>query len=289
MRLVKSLLLASGLFVSLFCFSEEMEISKEKINYKGIQAYLYKPASNVPLPAIIVVGGSEGGFTTAESMGPKLAKQGFVVLGMAYFGAEGLPEKLNKIPLEQFFFGIDFLQSQETVIKGKIGFTGGSKGGELALLISSMDPRVKAVSAFTPASVVFQSARYAKSLTSSWTHNNQEIPFVPYKGNIYPEDWRELIHMFNESLTQEESVKSATIKVEKINGAIQLISATKDEIWPSTKMSIDIQKRLVDHNFNHSFQHLAVNTGHSFSKNWAPVLEEQIANFFILHLKREPM
>lgn len=267
------------------CLANDLEIAEEKVDYKGIQAYLYTPKTDQPLPALIVTGGSDGGFNTARKLGPKLAKSGFVVLGMAYFGAEGLPDKLNKIPLEQFFYGIDFLQTQNTVIKDKIGFSGGSKGGELALLISSMDKRIKAVSAYTPSSVVFQSARYAKSLTSSWTYKGEEIPFVPYKGNIYPEDWRDLIHMFNESLTQSELVEKASIKVENIDGAIQLISATKDEIWPSTKMSNDIQQRLVENNFKHSFEHLAVNTGHMFSKEWAPILEKEMTDFFILHLK----
>jgi dienelactone hydrolase len=276
--------------VMLFCFTahgQNLEISEEKVDYKNIQAYLYTPITDKPLPAIIVTGGSEGGFKTAQAMGPKLAQQGFVVLGMAYFDAEGLPEKLNKIPLEQFFHGIDFLQSLDSVSKDKIGFTGGSKGGELALLIASMDARIKAVSAFTPSSVVFQSARFARSLTSSWTYKGEEIPYVPYKGNIYPDDWKDLIHMFNESLTQTDLVEKARIKVENINGAIQLISATKDEIWPSTRMSNDIQKRLVNDDFQHAFYHIAVNTGHGFSQEWGPILEQHIAQFFELHLKTD--
>jgi len=266
-------------------WASAQEVKVEKVSYKDLVANLYIPEAEAPLPAIIVTGGSEGGMTTADAMGPMLAKAGFVVLGMAYFGAEGLPETLDRIPLEPFFNAIDHLQSLSIVDRDKIGFTSGSKGAELALLVASMDKRIKAVSAFTPSSVVFQSARYAKRLTSSWTYQGEDIPFVPYKGNIFPEDWRDLIHLFNATLTQKQAVERASIKVENINGPIQLISASKDEIWPSTKMSISMQSRLLEHDFPHAVSHLAVNTGHGFSKEWAPKIEKHITDFFTLHFK----
>jgi hypothetical protein len=90
--------------------------------------------------------------------------------------------------------------------------------------------------------------------------------------------------MIEDSLTQVDAVKEATIKVENINGPVQLISAANDEIWPSTRMSIDIQNKLLANDFPHVVDHLTVNSEHMFSQKWAPILEKRISDFFVLHL-----
>ena len=40
-------------------------------------------------------------------------------------------------------------------------------------------------------------------------------------------------------------------------------SAKKDEMWPSTEMSELIIMRLKAHNFSHTYQHIAIDGGHT--------------------------
>lgn len=51
--------------------------------------------------------------------------------------------------------------------------------------------------------------------------------------------------------------------IENINGPVLLLSATKDEICPSTPMAGEIEKRLKKNNFKHYFEYIAIEGGHT--------------------------
>src|SRR5436190_8911503 len=106
-------------------------------------------------PAMLVLGGSEGGLTSGAAGARLLAAQGYSALGLAYFQAPGLPSTLENIPLEYFMRAIDWLAQQPSVDPRRIGVLGGSKGAEMALLLASRDRRLKAVVAAAPSSVVW--------------------------------------------------------------------------------------------------------------------------------------
>src|SRR5262249_22141968 len=59
--------------------------------------YWAPPVSGAHMPAILEFGGSEGGL---HCDGGLLASHGYPVLDLAYFAAPGLPQKLDRIPLE---------------------------------------------------------------------------------------------------------------------------------------------------------------------------------------------
>ena len=75
---------------------------------------------------------------------------GYTTFALAYFGVEGLPRELVKIPLEYFKKGFDWLRTQDTVDGRRLGVVGGSKGGELALLLGATFPEIKVVVARAP-------------------------------------------------------------------------------------------------------------------------------------------
>jgi dienelactone hydrolase len=58
----------------------------------------YTPYGKRVLPAVIVLGGSEGG--TMRDRAALLASHGYAALALAYFGAPGLPQELDRIPVE---------------------------------------------------------------------------------------------------------------------------------------------------------------------------------------------
>lgn len=250
-----------------------------EVNEGGLAAHLYIPAGEGPFPVIVAVGGSEGGFITGDAYGKLLPKEGIAVLGLAYFGAPGLPQTIDRIPLEYFLKAVDFAQQHPKLDRNRIGLVGGSKGGELALLLGSHDARIRALCAIVPSGLIWQSARLANSPTSSWTYRGIQLPFVAYKGPLLPASKR-LSELFELSMQQESALGPATIPVERINGPILLISATEDEIWPSKKLADNVVERLAQHRFVYTVTHLSYETGHGFSRKLAPEVNGKIVSFF---------
>ncbi|WP_215731645.1 acyl-CoA thioester hydrolase/BAAT C-terminal domain-containing protein [Bizionia saleffrena] len=69
-------------------------------------------------------------------------------------------------------------------------------------------------------------------------------------------------------LSKTDLVNKATIKAEKINGPILLLSGSDDKVWPSLIMADIIEQRLKENNFKHSFQNIKYeNAGHLISNN----------------------
>ena len=64
------------------------------------------------------------------------------------------------------------------------------------------------------------------------------------------------------------------IPVERVNGAVLLISGRDDEVWPSTEMADAIMARLRQHRFAHPFVHLAYDhAGHGIGRPFTSTME----------------
>jgi len=207
------------------------DVTQSMMTENGLVGKFYVPNSAEKYPALIILGGSEGGIYS--QIASLLASHGYATLALAYFGTPPLPSSLTEIPLEYFKKAIDWLKTQEEVDHGEIGVIGGSRGGELALLLGSTFPEIKVVVGYVGSGIVFCSEDSGRK--AAWTYNGEPIPFlVPFSD-------------FDE----------ATIPVEKINGAILLISGKDDQIWPSTRLSEVAITRLEESNHSYPFEHLA--------------------------------
>jgi len=201
----------------------------------------------------------------------QLVDAGYYVLSVAYFGAEGLPSGLRAIPLEYFARAFRWLSVQQGVIPDDYVLMGVSRGAELALLLASVYPQVKAVVAIAPSSVVFPGPPTGildtlRGQHSAWSLDGQEVPFlrIPYsfatlRGLISGRRTR----MFEKALSNARGVDKAAIAVEKARGPILLISFTRDQIWPSTFMSEQLTRRLAANGFGFQCQHQAYPRKHS--------------------------
>jgi dienelactone hydrolase len=146
----------------------------------GLVGHLYLPAGRGPFPAVLLLGGSGGGIAWQDEMGKLLAERGIASLALAYFGLEGLPPQLERIPLEYCDRALTDLESRPEIDRRRLGIGGASKGGELALLVASRHPELHAVAAFVASGIVFQSIAPGFPLTSSWSLDGRDVPFVPY-------------------------------------------------------------------------------------------------------------
>lgn len=215
-----------------------MEPAGVEVRDDGLVATWFAPApTSEPGPALLVLGGSEGGKEMSTRMAAALHARGYATLALAYFGDEGLPEQLLEIPLEYFGHALDWLARQPGVDPMRIGVVGGSKGAEAALLLASRDQRVRAVLASTPSDFAWQSVDWnGWSDTPSWTERGQPVPYLRYA----PFDPAEgLRAMYDRSIAEasEEARERARIPIENSAAAILLIAGGEDALWGAVEAS----------------------------------------------------
>ena len=221
---------------------------------RGLVGTLFTPTGAGRHPAVIVVGGSEGGKTFTELRAALLASHGYDALALAYFGLPGLPHDLSLIPLEYFGTAIDWLSRQPTVDSTRLGFIGGSRGGELALLLGSRFPQLRAVVSIAPSSVAWSgisNTNPAVIFKSAWTAHGQPVPFLVPKISGKPAfDW------YVDALATP-AARQAAIPVERIKGPVLLLNGADDQLWPSPQMSKQIMARLRAHRHPYPDEHVS--------------------------------
>jgi dienelactone hydrolase len=233
----------------------------------GLVGTLYHPDGVTPSPGIVVIGGSGGGIGWQKAMAELLSAHGYAALALAYFGMEGLPDSLERIPLEYCGRAIDWMDRSDLVKKKRLAVMGVSKGAELALLLGTRFPAVGAVIAYVPSSVVFQSLAPGYPRTSSWTYEEREMAYVPY---LITERYRasgQLVDLYEDSLMNRVAAEAASIPVERIGGPILLLSGQDDTLWPSTQMAGEVMKRLRKNKHPFTDRHFAYSdAGHFIAR-----------------------
>jgi len=244
----------------------ETRVNRQPIQREGLVGTLFCPTAPGPHPAVIVLGGLDGGLQ--EGSAAALASEGFVALALGYFGPQPLFPEPIEIPLEYFAEAIAWLKAQPFVASNSLAFAGVSKGGELALLLGATYPKaIKAVVGYAPSAVVWRGVSYSLrsffgSPRSSWTLRDEPVPFVSISprfsevAGYLVGKMPSLRGIFERSLGDEAAVAAGSIAVEKIEGPVLLISGTDDQVWPSTRFSEMVVERLKAHDHPFPYDHL---------------------------------
>jgi dienelactone hydrolase len=277
---MKKLLTLLIIFICLSGVAQAATVEYEKVPVTGrdLVGNLYLPKVAGKLPVVIAFGGSEGGLHMGDSNGEMLAPHGVAVLALAYFKAEGVPPTLDQIPLEYFFGAIDYLATVPNIDLSRLGMVSGSRGSEAALLLASMDARIKSVVVTTPSKVAWFGRTKPRS---AWTYDGIDVPAL----SLELDEKAPVLSRFDAALSNAAKVKQAQFLLEKINGPILLVSAEKDEFWPSYQMSKDMVEYLTAHHFHYTVTHNSYKTGHGFSKDTAPEIKQSIIDHFVRTLR----
>jgi len=248
-------------------------VQRQVVRENGLFGTLFLPAGAGPHPALILVSGSGGGLS--ETRAALFASRGFATLALAYFNYESLPKGLVNIPLEYFKTAIQFLQDHPHINAQAIGVTGGSRGGELSLLLGATFPQIHAVAAYVPSGLIWSGfGGEAEGPCAAWTWHGEPLPWIPEVVN-FVEGIEEMIEkgspipltpgfLRSVKAADPQVLEAATIPVENTNGAILLISGEDDQMWPSTFLSQLVVERLERRQFPHSFRHISYpNAGHA--------------------------
>jgi dienelactone hydrolase len=243
------------------------------VHDNGLRGTLFLPSGKTPHPGVIVLGGSEGGMPEIDAA--YLASKGYAALALAYFRYDDLPKSLENISLEYFETAIGWLEARKEIRHDGIAVLGHSRGAELALLLGSTFPHIRAVIAFAPSNVIWPglSSTPDGNEPPAWIYKGQPLPFMNLS-QLTPEQKKEIDHLSPTNpgtptlwcqiqLENTAAVNNASIQVEKINGPILLISGNDDKLWPSTEMANRIISRLKETNHRFPDNHLAyLKTGH---------------------------
>jgi dienelactone hydrolase len=246
----------------------DYSIVEQYVDAQGIYGKLFRPSDHSVRPGIIVLGGSGGGLGWSEGMAQELASEGYAALALAYFRYRELPKALVNIPLEYFTKAFDWMAEQQGIDTRRLTLVGGSRGAELALILGSTFPVVKAVIAYAPSSVIWGACGGITSIgKAAWTYRNK--PLMPIRMAISRVvcdhlkmafclisrvPYRET-PLFIAALENETAVKEAIIPVENIKGPILLISGDDDQLTPASRMSEMIMDRLRKYEYPFVYKH----------------------------------
>jgi dienelactone hydrolase len=193
----------------------------------------YAPYGGRKLPAVIVLGGSEGGIPREQAA--LLASHGYAALALAYFGLPPLPNELDRVPVETVGKALQWLAAQPAVDGSRIAIVGFSKGAELALIAAGKYAAIRATVAVAPASASFQSLRADRMATPSWTWQEKEVPFAPFVASEAFTRSHRLSDLYISAL--EAAPPDSAIAVEALHGPLLLIAGKRDALWPSALMA----------------------------------------------------
>lgn len=241
----------------------------------GLVGMLCEPGGSGPHPGVLVLHGSTPRLRT--DIGQLLAGHGFAALALQYFGAEGLPPGLSGVPIEYFETALEWLSAQPRVRPEPFGVVGHSRGGELALVLGALIPRIRAVVAYAPSHVAWAPRR--APAPSAWTYRGKPVPAMPPGARSVdppgapcsPDVPFALAPGFLAALEDRSDEERARIPVERIDGPVMLISGTEDATWPSSFMAARVVERLRAHGHPHPVENLVYRgAGHTIGPPYAP-------------------
>ena len=260
----------------------EPTVTKEILTVDGLKGTLFLPHKKLNQKVVICLSGSGGNLPHERSA--ILASHGIASLSLGYFGHEGLPTYLSRVPLEYFEKVFEFLDKNPYINEKDIAILGSSRGAELALLLASRYTQIKSVIAYTPSHTVWSGVgHYKEQNSSTWSYKNKELPFVKCKLSLikwfeyyFSKKPFELTSSFICSLKGNIDER-AIIPVENIQGDILLISGNDDQMWCSTLMANKIMSRLKKYNFPYKYTHLSYkDAGHFITIPYFPSIDKDI-------------
>lgn len=236
------------------------EVQTEKVARFPGAVFASLPGAT-PRPAVILLGGSEGGSLVTRGAA-LLASHGFAVLALPYYSpvqwqtqkAElpELPATFTDIPVERLNDARDWLKTRAGVDASRIAIHGTSKGAEFALLAGLHLPWVTAVVANVPTDVVWEGwgPGIAPGTRASFAWNGKPFAFVPYVD--FQEEFMgfqtgDPVHIRRPQdkgrAAHPEAAVAARIPVERIKAPVMVIGGQDDQVWASGMMAQNIAER----------------------------------------------
>lgn len=196
----------------------------------------YGPAGDGPFPAVVLLHGSEGGWSGwSHRNAVMLAAHGFLAYPHSYTrgGNAWNAGSIVDVPLDRTVEALNALRAF-AFCDGKVGLYGVSRGGEHALLLASLMARdgmcglPDAIAVHSPADVVcgaFDAKRWRDKGDPGWQAWDPAMRAWTWKGS------------------SEGLLPSTPIEIERYCGPILLSHGEQDSVW-SVEMTRRLERRL---------------------------------------------
>ncbi|MCM1497047.1 MAG: hypothetical protein NC124_01115 [Clostridium sp.] len=232
----------------------------------GFTGHMAEPEGKAEKAVIVIMGGEKSIFPGIR-IAERFAEYGICGLSVSLFGAEGLPDGPDRIPLDMFENAVKFLAGKKGI--QSISTYGVSMGSLFAALIAKYIGGIENVIMVSPSHVPFEGTPDKKQMTghSVVTWHGRELPFVKadftkYKamkyyrgshtGNSVTGMWRS----YREAYADKAAEAEADIHIEQLDARILLLAGTGDEMWPSEYSVHYLEKSLRENHYHR--EHKAV-------------------------------
>ena len=235
----------------------------EDFNFKehGFVGHLAEPDSGSDKAVIVVMGGEQSilpGIKFAE----RFADYGITGLSVSLFGAEGLPDSPDNIPVDMFIPAVKYLREKKNI--EHISIYGQSMGSIFAVLAAQYIGGFENLIMVSPTHVPFEGTlKDKKTMTgrSVATWKGEDIPFVKAdfsktkaaKYYRHPESSCKVTGMwiaYHDAYKDESASLKARLNVEKTGARILLIAGDADEAWPAEYSVRLIEKDLKEKGYD---------------------------------------
>lgn len=241
-----------------------MKFSDYTMKEHGFVGHMAEPEKETKQAVIVIMGGEKSilpGIKIAE----RFAEYGICGLVVSLYGAEGLPEDVDRIPLDMFENVVEYLHD----VKGmkQISAYGMSMGSLFAAMVAKYVGGIDKVIMVSPSHVLFEGSKDKKTMTghSMMTWRGKEIPFVKpdfsaRKAGKYFYDenaGRKVTGMwisYRDAYKNKDEERTADIHIEELDAGILLIAGTGDEAWPSDYSVNYMKQRLNEAGYSKDYQ-----------------------------------
>lgn len=195
--------------------------------------------------AVIVITGGEKGLLPGRMIAERFADYGFIGLAVSLFGAAGLPDAPDRVPMELMENAVKYLKEVRKV--SSVSVYGQSMGSIFAVLTACYVGCMDNVVMVAPAHVPFEGTRADKKTMTGHsvaTWRGADVPFVTadfssVKASRYvshPAASHKVTGMwtaFYDAYQDARTVRKARLPIEKTGARLLLIAGDADEMWPA--------------------------------------------------------
>lgn len=232
-----------------------------------LNGFHFRPEKKKHRGVVVVYGGSEGSpdYERASS----LARDGYEVLSLFFFGQPNQKPTLADVPLEQFDEVIDYID-KNVEGSGPVTVIGTSKGAEFAELLAAHGYPVDNLVAFAPAHYSYSGLDFSSGTDQpSFTDQGEEVGYASFRESSisagaklawdmatkYPVSYR---------ATYEGAARNAAdqarIELSEFGGNVLLFGGEDDQMWQSA----DAARALAEQGAE---AHVYPDAGHVFFPN----------------------
>lgn len=210
----------------------------------GFCGHLAEPDEGASKAVIVIMGG-EKGLLPGRMIAERFADYGFIGLAVSLFGAEGLPDSPDQVPLELLEHAVEYLKEVKKV--SSVSTYGQSMGSIFAVLTACYVGGMDNVILVAPTHVPFEGTRANRKTMTGYsvaTWRGMDVPFVkadfsrvkPSKYLSHPAASHKVTGMwtaFYDAYQDAQAVQKARLPIEKTGARILLIAGAADEMWPA--------------------------------------------------------